>query len=173
MEEIWKPVKGYEDCYEVSNTGKIKNTKTNKELSKRRISKGAGNKYGYVKCILYKRGFPVKQYYLHKLIAEAFIPNPLNKPQVDHLNGNSLDNNVLNLKWVTQKENNLNPKTRISWIESRRKFSNKIYITPDGVEFRLLSECSKYMKEKEYNVRYQINRYKNKNKYKIKINIYI
>ena len=169
MEEIWKPVKGYEDCYEVSNTGKIKSIKTNKEVFKRRISKGVGNKDGYIKCLLFKRGIQTKQYYLHKLIAEAFIPNPENKPQVDHLNGNSLDNNILNLRWVTQKENNLNKNTRLSWIESRRNSSNKIYITPDGKTFKLLSDCSKHIGADESNVRYHVNRHKDKNKYNIKI----
>lgn len=169
MEEIWKPVKNYEDSYMVSNTGKIKSIKSNKEVFKRRISKSVGNKDGYIKCRLFKKGIKPKQYYLHKLIAEVFIPNPESKPQVDHINGDSLDNNVYNLRWVTQKENNTNPNTRKAWFETKRKSSNKIYTTQDGKSFKLLSECAKYINKNEYSLRYHINRYKNNNRYKIKI----
>lgn len=116
MKEIWKPVVGYENYYAVSSSGFVKNIKTNKILSNKRINKGRGSKFGYIRVSL--KG---KNFYLHKLIAYAFILNPLNKKYVDHLDGDSLNNNVDNLMWVTAKENNNNPIT----CKRRNEFNEK------------------------------------------------
>lgn len=97
---------------EVSNKGNIRNSITKIEL---RIYK-VGN---YLKI-----QYEGKQYFLHKLIAEAFIPNPYNKPHVDHIDTNTLNNNIENLRWCTTKENNNNPIT-ISKQADRLKSYNE------------------------------------------------
>lgn len=137
MTEIWKDVVGYEGLYQVSNTGKIKSLKLNREVFKNRIVKGKGNKDGYVHCLLMKNG-KVKQKYLHKLIAEAFIPNSENKPQVDHINCNSLDNRVENLRWCDQKENNNNPITRL-----RQQKGYKVKCVDLGLSFYSIREAAR------------------------------
>lgn len=96
--EIWKDIPNYEGLYQASNLGKIKNKKTNKVLAKRY------DHSGYLSVLLYKRGkYETKK--VHRIIAKIFIPNPKNKPQVNHINGKKDDNNINNLEWVTCQEN--------------------------------------------------------------------
>ena len=122
MKEIWKDVNGYEGFYQVSNLGRVKSLDRivkNKGLIKKesfikkgrilkqRTSKSKGLITGYYRVLLTKEKVG-KNFCVHKLVAEAFIPNPENKPQVDHINTIISDNRVENLKWVTSKENNRN-----------------------------------------------------------------
>jgi len=104
MEEIWKPVVGYEGLYEVSNFGAVRNVRRKHNI-KLRINSG-----GYYHVYLNRDGI-MKTVSVHRLVAMAFIPNPENKPCVDHINTNKQDNSVTNLRWVTHKENMNNPNT--------------------------------------------------------------
>lgn len=113
--EIWKPIKDFENVYYVSNKGRIKNIISNKLMSNFIVG-------DYYKVSLYSR-----QYFVHKLVASAFIPNLDNKPCVDHIDTNSLNNNVENLRWVTIKENNNNP-IIIAKQKDRLKSYNNIEI---------------------------------------------
>jgi hypothetical protein len=94
----WRVVEKFPK-YEVSDTGLIMNRRTGK------ILKPMENHKGYLYVNLYDEEGKIKKFRVHRLVAEAFIPNPENKPQVNHKNGNKHDNRVENLEWVTNVEN--------------------------------------------------------------------
>ena len=116
-EEIWVDICGYEGLYQVSNRGRVRSLdreiyKNNnvKQFSKSFILKFEKNK-GYNYVHLFKNGVR-KRMAVHRLVAEAFIPNPESKPVIDHINTIRDDNRVENLHWVTPKENMENPLTK-------------------------------------------------------------
>jgi hypothetical protein len=113
MKEIWKDIFGYEGYYQISSFGRLK------ALPRKIITKN-----GVIRCYkerirdIYAKqtgyyGTPLnrdngKKYILvHRLVAETFIPNPDNKPEINHIDGNKMNNNFANLEWVTSKENHL------------------------------------------------------------------
>lgn len=109
--EAWKDVIGYEGIYQVSNTGKVKRigaykNQHGREWISNRILKPATKSNGYMFVGLSKDN-KVSSKHIHRLVAEAFIPNPFNKPTVNHKDGNKSNNTVENLEWVTYLENNM------------------------------------------------------------------
>ena len=106
MEEIWKDIAGYEGLYLISNLGRVKSLpkKCGRTISKELILSPAIDRKGYLFVNITKDGVP-KNRSIHRLIAIAFISNPENKPQIDHADGNPLNNSFSNLIWSTQKEN--------------------------------------------------------------------
>ena len=118
-EEVWKPIKDYEGLYEISNLGRVKSLNY-KRTGKEKILKNTVCNDGYLKVGLTKNGKD-KVFRIHRLVAEAFIPNPENKPYVDHINTIREDNRVENLRWATAKENNNNSLTKKKMSENHRK----------------------------------------------------
>ena len=105
-EEIWKPIKGYELLYEVSNFGRVKSLrKTNNQYSEHVTHGSSDGKHGYLKVKL-KNETGNKTFQVHRLVAEAFIHNPDNFPQVNHKDENKKNNCVDNLEWCNQQYNN-------------------------------------------------------------------
>lgn len=102
--EQWVDIKGFEGKYQVSNTGKVRSLCSKKPRIISQYNTGKYRNYKEVK--LYKGGRGTDGgYKVHRLVAEAFIPNPENKPQVNHIDGNTFNNDVSNLEWVTNSEN--------------------------------------------------------------------
>jgi len=110
--EIWKHVKGYKGYYEISNLGNIRSVTRTVPRGEQKVTfkgvnlKTAVQNKGYEYLTLYKHS-KGRRKYIHRLVAEAFIPNPKNKPQVNHIDCIRLNNNVTNLEWVTPLENSI------------------------------------------------------------------
>lgn len=118
--EEWRDIPGYEGLYKVSSLGRVYGMRTGVYM------KMLPDKDGYLKLNLYKKnpaGKSVrKTHHVHRLVALAFIPNPDNKPQIDHINGIKTDNRPDNLRWATCKENINNPVTKSLRAESVEKY---------------------------------------------------
>lgn len=97
--EIFKDIEGTDGKYQISNLGRVYNTKH------KRFLKGGVSPTGYMRVVLTIEGKRVYKN-IHRLVAEAFIPNPDNLPFVNHINEEKLDNSLQNLEWCTQEHNN-------------------------------------------------------------------
>lgn len=116
--ERWKPIPGFEDCYEISDFGNIRSKDrwvTYRNGCKRFIPgkymliNAATRKY---KTVCLHKECRMERWSIHRLVAICFIPNPKNLPYVDHINADPSNNHYSNLRWVTQKENMNNPITK-------------------------------------------------------------
>lgn len=94
----WKPIKGFEDYYLISEDGSVWS------LRRRKILSTELDRYGYLKVVLSVNG-KCSYKTVHRLVAETFIPNPMNYPTVNHINENKTDNRISNLEWVSVKAN--------------------------------------------------------------------
>ena len=134
MQEIWKDIKGYEGLYQVSNLGRVKslrrwagNQYSNKFIKREKILKHSTEKGGYYHYTLRKDGKETKGRE-HRLVAEAFIPNPNNYPCINHKDENIKNNNVNNLEWCTYKYNNNYGKHKERQVKSHKPFKKTIVL---------------------------------------------
>lgn len=100
--EEWRDIEGYEGLYQVSSLGRIRNKHGN--ILKPQLRERKGHKAFKIKLSMGGS----KCFFIHRLVAAAFLNNDGNKPQIDHINRDSLDNRACNLRWATDKENKQN-----------------------------------------------------------------
>lgn len=120
MEE-WRDIEGYEGLYQISSEGRVKSLKRiarNNHTVNSKIRKPKIDKDGYCCVSLWIDGVS-KEHFIHRLVAQAFVPNPENKPCIDHINTDRTDNRAENLRWCTHKENTNNPISREKFLQNR------------------------------------------------------
>ena len=146
MSEIWRDIAGYEGLYQVSNMGRVRSidhivkTKTGKDMFvKGMMKKPTTYKGGYQYVNLQHRK-KKKMFQVHRLVAAAFIPNPDNKPEVNHIDAVKDNNCVSNLEWVTGEENN-----KHAIDNGLIKTTGTFVMMDDDITFESINKCAKYV----------------------------
>lgn len=151
--EIWKPVLGFEGKYEINNWGECKSLPRTRKSKGNSIShvpgkylKGKIDKDGYIEYALTSGG-KTRYFRAHRLVAEAFVPNPYNLPVINHINGNRDMNLADNLEWISIKEN-------ASLDKANGKKRNPVIV--NGVWYPSINECSRKLNVYSSTIRYWI-----------------
>lgn len=148
--EIWKPVIGYEGLYEVSSLGRVKSLPrktTNGRIMSFYIDKSRRHKqYGRPTLRLTKNG-KTKLHHICRLVAQAHIPNPENKPEVNHIDCNPENNRVNNLEWTTRKENHQHSVVLLRMARGEKHGMSKLSVKQVR-EIRLKKESPKELANK-------------------------
>lgn len=161
--EIWKDIKDYEAMYQISDLGRVKSLARiikhqNRHYRKDKILKTSIDNHGYLQVTLCKNG-KVKRFHVHRLVAQAFIPNPENKPQVNHIDGDRSNPRKTNLEWVTDRENKLHAyanisrkstKKRVLQINKDKKIIKEWESIKEAQQYLNLSHISECCKNKKH-----------------------
>ena len=139
MKEIWKDINGYKGLYQVSSKGRIKRIYPKEKILKQHL-----NNSGYKRITLCKNS-KVKVFSVHRLVAQTFIPNPMQKPTVNHIDCDKTNNTTLNLEWLTRSEQEL-WKYKCGYINVKSK---KVMCLETSQIFDSLRKCDEY-----FNVHY-------------------
>ena len=158
--EYWCDVNGYEGIYQVSNLGRVRSLdrEIKRKNGKKLLIKGQPlkvhlNRRGYLRINLRKDGKDTN-HTVHRLVAKAFIPNPEDKPQVNHLNGVKTDNNVCNLEWCTRAENIEHAYRNGLMLHGENHYNSKLTLEQVILIKQLLKEQDKTVSSiaREFNV---------------------
>lgn len=152
-DEVWKDIEGYEGLYAVSNMGRVKSIARDVECGPnggkrviketiKHIGTYSGNNLGYKIVVLSKNGKP-RMHYVHRLVAEAFVPHVEGCGVVNHLDCNKNNNRADNLEWTTYKKNSIHAKTNGLYVASNRRNMRKIVNIETGVCFESITSASK------------------------------
>lgn len=150
----WKRIKKFESLYLINEYGKIY------KLDFDGFSEGSLKENGYVRfTLMFNNGKSKKDYYVHRLVAETFIPNPENKPEVNHIDGDKTNNHVSNLEWVTRSENGIH-KYRVLGHKATKHRSKAIkvidLISKKTKRYESHSDFAKEINIKTFNFNYNI-----------------
>lgn len=147
-DEIWKDIKDYEGLYQISNYGNVKSLPKERHnrrgvyIQKEKLLSLTNTSTGYKKVELVKDG-KRKGFKVHRLVAQAFIPNPDEKPQVNHIDGDKTNNYVDNLEWATASENSIHAYN--TGLNSRKRELNESEIIYMYCELNMtMQEISKH-----------------------------
>lgn len=161
MEEVWKDVIGYEGAYKISNKGKVYSIPRNGTLGG--IMKPTKQKNGYYFIHLKNKDKKINTG-VHRLVAQAFIPNPDNKPTVNHIDGDKQNNCVENLEWATYKEQ-LDHSLQLGLRKSQCNIQRKAVVvlpTNEKIYFENINDLTKYFNKSRTYIHHYINKKNNK-----------
>lgn len=146
MNEEWKDIPGFEGKYQISSLGNVR-TLNYKRTKQTRLMNGVTDVRGY-KCIAFREGgvgSKQKHFMVHRLVAGSFIPNPDNKPFVNHKDGDRSNNKVDNLEWCTRAENEKHKIYELGHPSGSMIPPKKVICIETGKEFESVSEAARQM----------------------------